>query len=101
MNKGSGGLGLMVFIENAEGIVKSEIKKKKKKDFLRTAMALLMLQGIWSRAHHSSFQTLSFSSIARCLEQRIMGRSDPDNQTGRGTREGQRNREEGSGDWLY
>lgn len=29
MNKGSGGLGLMVFIENAEGIVKSEIKKKK------------------------------------------------------------------------
>lgn len=33
MNKGSGGLGLMVFIENAEGIVKSEIKKKKKKGF--------------------------------------------------------------------
>lgn len=31
MNKGSRDLGLMVFIENAQGIVKSEIKKRKKK----------------------------------------------------------------------
>lgn len=34
----------MVFTENAQGIVKSGIKKKEEKDFQRTAMALLMLQ---------------------------------------------------------